>query len=54
MQGNMFVVEGPGSKELLSNWKRAPGAGGHQMLHSATKNLITWNIPEINKTKQRI
>ena len=53
---NMFVVEGPGSKELLSNWKKVPGAAGHQTLHRGTKNLISWswNIPEIKKAKQRI
>ena len=38
----MFVVEGPGNKELLSNWKKVPGV--HQTLHKETKNLISWNI----------
>ena len=44
---NMFVVECPGSKELLSNWEKVPGAAGHQTLHRVTKNLISWswNIP---------
>ena len=54
-QGNMFVVKGPGSKELLTrNWKKAPRAVRHQTLHRGTNNLISWNIPEIKKAEQMI
>ena len=45
-RGNVFVVEGLGSKERLRNWKKAPGAAGHQTLHRETKNSISRNIPE--------
>ena len=51
----MFVVKGPGSKELLTrNWKKAPRPVRHQTLHRETKNLISWNIPDIKKAKQMI
>ena len=50
----MFVAEGPGSNDLLSNSKKRPGVAGHQMLHRRTNNLISWNVSKIKKAKRRI